>query len=283
MKNGPIQFLVLTFLCLAELAAQAPCDSSFRVLSFNIRYNNPDDSSNAWPNRKDRVAGLIRFHGADLCGFQEALEGQIDDLAALLPGFGWYGVGRDDGKEAGEFSPIFYRTSRFRLISAGTFWLSPTPGESGSKGWDAALPRIVTSAVLEDLSTHMQFRMFNTHFDHVGETARRMSARVLLDSVRAANFPVIVTGDFNSSDTSVVYRTMTGDSILSDAVRISRTPHYGPMTTWNGFKEIEEGKRIDFVFVGNDIDVLSHAILTDRWDGRFPSDHLPVIACLVLN
>ena len=278
--------LLVSLLLMPDAAAAGPagCDSSFSVLTFNLRYNNPGDSLNAWPNRKERVAALIRFHHADLCGFQEALKGQIDDLAKELPDFAWCGVGRDDGFSAGEFSPVFYRKGRFNLLRNGTFWLSPSPRIAGSKGWDAALPRIVTWALLLDRSTGKECAFFNTHFDHQGVTARRLSAQLLLDSVRTriGTLPVIVTGDFNSTDTSIVYRIMTGGE-LRDALKISRVPHYGPMSTWNGFREIEPGNRIDFIYVSDRVEVLTHAIITDRWDGRFPSDHLPVIAGVRLN
>ncbi len=260
------------------------CDSSFRVLTFNLRYNNPGDSINAWPNRKARVAALIRYHSADVCGFQEALEGQIGDLTGLLPEFGWYGVGRDDGEKRGEFNPIFFRKDRFGLLRDGTFWLSPTPDTAGSKGWDAALPRIVTWAELQDRITGKKFIFFNTHFDHQGETARRMSARMLLDSaeMKIRSYPVIVTGDFNTTDTSAAYRAMTSRD-LQDAITVSKIPHYGPRSSWDGFREIEPGNRIDFIFVSNRVSVYTHAILTDRWDGRFASDHLPVITRVTIQ
>ncbi len=278
-------FLVVVPLVPGYLVAGSPgCDSSFSLLTFNLRYDNPGDSLNGWPYRKGRVAALIRYHDADVCGFQEALKGQIDDLSDLLPDFGWCGVGRDDGRSAGEFSPIFYRKSRFNVLQSGTFWLSDSPGTAGSRGWDAALPRIVTWALLHDRPAGRDCLFLNTHFDHQGVVARQMSARLLLDTVRTkiAAWPVFVTGDFNSTDTSVVYRIMTG-SVLKDALKISRIPHYGPMSSWNGFREIEPGQRIDFIYVSDRVEVLSHAILTDRWDGRFPSDHLPVIARVMLK
>ncbi len=261
------------------VAGSPGCDSSFSLLTFNLRYDNPGDSLNAWPYRKDHIASLIRYHEADVCGFQEALKGQIDDLSHLLPDFGWCGVGRDDGRSAGEFSPIFYRKNRFDLLHTGTFWLSDSPRVAGSEGWDAALPRIVTWALLHDHLTGRECLFFNTHFDHQGVVARQMSARLLLDSVRTkiGEWPVFVTGDFNSTDTSVVYRIMTGAE-LKDALTVSRTPHYGPVSTWNGFRGIDPDHRIDFIYVTDREEVLTHAILTDTWDGRFPSDHLPVIA-----
>jgi len=115
--------------------AQSRDARSLRVMTFNIRYNEPRDKENAWPNRKEKAAGVIRFHKADLVGGQEALIGQLKDLEALLPDFAWCGAGRADGKESGEFSAILYRKSRFKLLDTRTTWLSETPLAAGSKGW----------------------------------------------------------------------------------------------------------------------------------------------------
>jgi endonuclease/exonuclease/phosphatase family metal-dependent hydrolase len=278
--------LLFLFLVSAlPIHSQTENNPSFKIISFNIRYNTPADSLNPWSYRKNRVASLIKYHKADICGLQEVLKDQLADLERLLPEYKWCGVGRDDGKDAGEFSPIFYNVSLFTLINWGTFWLSETPQKAGSRGWDAALPRIVTWAFLLQKSTGEKFYVFNTHFDHRGVSARSNSAHLLLDSVKqkSTSYPAMVTGDFNSTDTSQPYRIMCGtenDSgkILSDALTVSASPHYGPLSTWDGFHEIEENNRIDFIFVNNRVKVRSHAILTDRWDGKFPSDHLPVIA-----
>lgn len=179
-----------------------------RVMSFNIRFNTARDSANAWPHRKDLAASMIRFHHANLAGLQEALKGQIDDLAERLPGYGWFGVGRDDGRDKGEFSAIFYRRDRFELLEESTFWLSEEPEVIGSKGWDAAITRIVTWGKLRDRSTGKVFFHFNTHFDHRGVRAREESASLLLTKIKeiAGTTPVIVTGDFNSRESSEPYR-----------------------------------------------------------------------------
>jgi endonuclease/exonuclease/phosphatase family metal-dependent hydrolase len=268
---------LLSALLSVACVSSAPQDAPLRVMTFNIRYNNPGDGEDAWPMRKEKAASMIRFHGADLVGVQEALRGQLDDLSALLPGFGWFGVGRSAERQ-GEYSAILYRADRFELLDQNTFWLSETPEVAGSKGWDADYERIVTWGRLRDRRTGQVFYHFNTHFDHVGETARRESARMIVARIAtiAGNAPVIVTGDFNTVPESPAYQTMA--AALSDAMTVTRAPHHGPTSTWNGFKEIEPGRRIDFIFVGEGVEVLQHAILSDRFDGRFPSDHLPVIA-----
>ena len=289
----------LALLCLAAAlgcrsAAPATTTTSatrsaapLRVMTFNLRYNNPGDGVNAWPNRRDWVASLVRWHAPDALGVQEALAPMLADLDARLPGFARVGVGRRDGATQGEYSAILYRTDRLELLGTGTFWLSPTPETPGSKGWDAAIERVATWARFRDRRTGCAFVHVNTHFDHIGETARQESARLIrrrLDSL-AGGLPVVVTGDLNAVPSSSAYRTFTRDTVdarppLLDAFETSRDGHYGPTATWNEFRAIEPGRRIDYVLVSRDVPVLAHAILPDMWDGRFPSDHLPVMAVL---
>ena len=261
-------------------------DTPLRVMTFNVRYDNPADGINAWPNRRDWVASLVRFHEADVVGVQEALAPMLTDLDARLPGFARVGVGRADGRTAGEFSAILYRTDRLALLDSGTFWLSPTPSAAGSKGWDAAIERIATWATFQDQQSGCRFLHLNTHFDHVGEQARQESARLIRRRLAAIgrDLPLVVTGDLNSAPRSGAYRVLTRDTLpdasapLRDAFEASRTGHYGPTSTWTAFRAIEAGRRIDYVLVSSAVDVLSHGILPDSWDGRFPSDHLPVLA-----
>ncbi len=263
-------------------------DAALRVMSFNVRYDNPGDGLNAWPNRRDWVASLVRFHGADVIGVQEALAPMLRDLDARLPGYARVGVGRSDGKVAGEFSAILYRTDRLTLLDSGTFWLSPTPEVPGSKGWDAAIERIATWARFRDRQSGCRFLHLNTHFDHVGETARQESARLIRRRLAslANGQPLVVTGDLNSDPSSAAYRVLTRDTLtdavgpLRDALERSATGHYGPTSSWTNFRAIESGRRIDYVLVSPTVSVLTHGILPDSWDGRFPSDHLPVLAAV---
>jgi endonuclease/exonuclease/phosphatase family metal-dependent hydrolase len=268
--------------------AGSPDSAPLRVMTFNIRYDNPGDGVNAWPNRKDRVASLIRYHGADVIGVQEALLHQLTDLDARLPGFARVGVGRTDGKTKGEFSAILYRTDRLTLKDSGTFWLSPTPEVAGSKGWDTAIERVATWAHFADRRTGCEWLQLNTHFDHIGEVARQESSRLIRRRLLtlANGKPVIMTGDLNTEPTHAPYRILTSEPLqdavapLADAFVTSRTGNYGPTATWNAFKAIEANWRIDYILVSSPIVVEQHAILPDMWDGRFPSDHLPVIAAL---
>jgi endonuclease/exonuclease/phosphatase family metal-dependent hydrolase len=275
------------------VASPAPLHAAaaLRVMSFNLRYDNPNDGVNAWPHRRDWVASLIRFHDADAVGAQEALASMLRDLDARLTGFARVGVGRTDGRERGEFSAILYRTERLELLESGTFWLSPTPNVVGSKGWDAALERIATWARFRDRRTGCRHLHLNTHFDHMGELARQESARLIRRELAALarDLPIVVTGDLNSNPTSASYRILTTDSVaggvppLRDALSQSLSGHYGPTSSWTAFRAIEPGQRIDYILVSSGVTVLAHGILPDSWDGRFPSDHLPVLATLTFE
>lgn len=257
------------------------------AMTFNIRYANPGDGDNRWELRKANLASVIQFQAADAVGMQEALIGQIRDLETLLPGYAWVGKGRDDGAEKGELSPIFYNKTRLKLLETQTFWLSLTPDQP-SKGWDANLPRVVTWAKFQPLPGGKAFYWFNTHFDHIGQEARRQSARLLLRKITeiAGKTPVVVTGDFNAKPADEPIRVLTEAAApekLLDTQALSQTPHFGPAGTFNAFGPKETSDQpIDFIFVKNGPTVLSHATLAPTWAGRFASDHHAVFARLRL-
>lgn len=266
----------------AMLSAQA-----LNVMTFNIRLNIPVDSQNAWPYRKDNLASQVLFHDVHLLGVQEALHGQMVDLKERLPRFKTIGVGREDGKEKGEYSAIFFDSTRLMVMESGTFWLSQTPEVAGSKGWDAALPRIVTWGHFQDKKTKRIFFAFNTHFDHMGKVARRESASLLLQKVKALsnNVPAIVTGDFNSVPTDEPIQVIidnTNPLHLTDSKQVSVTPHYGPTGTFNAFGPKErDDLPIDYIFLkGKDWKVQKHATISQSWGGRFASDHFAVLATI---
>lgn len=279
---------IITFTgCHTQKQAGLQDDSSapaLRVMSFNIRYNNPNDGEHAWPNRAEKVASVILFHQADLVGVQEALHEQITELSASLPGYEWIGVGRDDGKQAGEYSAIFYRSSAVIPQASGTFWLSATPEVPGSIGWDAAITRVVTWARFTSRASGQSFYHFNTHFDHRGPQARLESARLVVNRVEAiaGDLPAIVTGDFNFTESAEGYTVLTQS--LTDAYYASAVPAYGaPSTFYGGFTVTHEaGRRIDYIFTNGRAGVQRFGTLSDNWDGHFPSDHLPVLAEIVL-
>ena len=256
------------------------------VLTFNIRYNTKNDSLNAWPYRKENAASQVLFHNVHILGVQEALHDQVMDLSQLLTKFKYTGVGRDDGKTKGEYSAIFYDTTRLKLLGSSTFWLSLTPDIPGSKGWDANITRIVTWAKFRDVMSKKIFLVFNTHFDHIGQEARRESAKILKQKVKeiAGSNPVIITGDFNAKPSDEPIRILVDANDadrFTDTKAISKTPHYGPNGTFNGFGSKErDPEPIDFVFIKGKWKVLQHATLSQSWGGRFSSDHFPVFARL---
>ncbi|MCF2519015.1 endonuclease/exonuclease/phosphatase family protein [Dyadobacter sp. CY351] len=251
--------------------------NTINVASYNLRYNTANDGVNAWPNRKENVKGLIRFHEFDIFGVQEALIGQLKDVAELTE-FTFYGKGRDDGKEGGEHSAIFYKKNRFKALQSGDFWLSETPDKPG-KGWDATCcNRIASWVKFQDLLSKKEFYFFNVHFDHQGVEARRQSGHLMVKKISeiAGKSSVILTGDFNSTPETEQIKTIQG--LLNDSHEVTKQPPYGPEGTFNSFKfDAAMDKRIDYIFVSKNINVLKYGVLTDAKEQRYPSDHQPVL------
>lgn len=250
-----------------------------RVMSYNVRFDNPGDGADSWAHRRTRVAHVIRTGDPDLLGVQESLLGQIRDLEAELPGYSWIGVGREGG-DRGEFCAILFKTSRVRILEHGTFWLSSSPDEVGSIGWDASLPRIATWALVRDVRSGSTSFAVNTHVDHKGRRAQIESARMLVREVddRSGARPTVVMGDFNFEDDSEPYRILT--SAWQDTYRTAREGHQGPDATFVQDRRaggIASGRRLDYIFVRG-ASTRRHRILPDSWQGRIPSDHLPVVA-----
>jgi len=247
-------------------------------MSYNIRYDNTWDLNNSWSIRKNKLSEILIQFAPSIIGIQEGLLNQVQYLDSCLIDYDYVGVGRDDGKEQGEFCVIFFDTTRFTVLNHSTFWLSETP-DTISVGWDAALERICTYAQFQDKYTAEKFWVFNTHFDHIGVIARERSSELILDRINMVNsqsLPVIVMGDFNSLPNSTPINKIKTE--MSDALQISLEKLQGPMGTFNGFnldQPIE--KRIDYIFTKN-IKVLSYMHINDRLNNnRHISDHLPVM------
>ncbi len=258
---------------------------TLHVLTYNIRYDNPKDSLNAWDNRKDFLISQLNYYQPDIFGTQEGLLHQLKDIDHGLETYTFFGKGRDDGKEAGEYTAIFYNTDAIDLMKQRTFWLSETP-EVPSKGWDAAIKRVCTYGKFKSKKDNKEFWVFNTHFDHIGEQARRESILLILSKIEEINseaLPVILMGDLNLNPQH--------QSIMFLAHKMDDTYHkagennFGPIGTFNGFKFNEPvTDRIDYVFTSKgDFRVLKNAILSDNRDCRYPSDHLPVYTKLAFN
>lgn len=275
------------FYFLAVIVLLASCNSKpvdLNVMSFNIRYDNPDDSLNNWQYRKDVAAKTIKNQNADIVGTQEVLVNQLNDLKSRLPEYNAIGVGREDGIEKGEYSAILYKKDRFKEIKSGYFWLSETPEVAGSKGWDGACERIATWAILEDISSKKQLFFINTHLDHVGKIARQEGVTLLLSRANAlANgLPIIMTGDFNATPESDVIKHVTDVNspkhlIHSKDIAVEKS---GTDWTFHGFGKVPMERRefIDYVFVSKGIKVAKHSVLPEKLDDTFISDHSVVVA-----
>ena len=251
----------------------------YKIATFNIRYDNRNDSGNLWIDRKPYVAGLVKFHDFDIVGMQEVLKNQLDDLSSLLSDYDHVGVGRDDGKDKGEHEPVFFRKSRFVLLQHGDFWLSETPEKPGP-GWDARLNRICTWVQLQDRQTKKKFYLFNVHFDHQGIQARNESSKLMLSKIKsiAGNSPVILTGDFNGDHQSQWYNTLATSGFIRDALKEVKEPYFNN-GSFNSFgKSLTHHAVIDHIFISKDFTATKWGVLTDSYQGKYPSDHFPVMA-----
>ncbi|MDR2361121.1 MAG: endonuclease/exonuclease/phosphatase family protein [Prevotellaceae bacterium] len=273
----------IILLCLLAGACTHSTPCALRVASYNIRQDTPQDSLNAWMYRREAIKSLIRYHDFDIIGTQEGFSHQLQDLCRM-PEYACFGAGRDDGKSAGEHSAILYKKAAFHLLDSGNFWLSETP-DRPSFGWDATrYKRICSWAKFEHKNTGVRFYVFCTHFDHRGLIAQQESAKLMLRKIKelANEEPVICMGDLNSKPATAQISTMT--SSLYNTRDISKMPPYGPEETANTAFSIPIDKCIDYIFVSAHFSVAKHAVLTDlRTACLFPSDHLPVVADIILQ
>jgi len=262
----------------------SPTDSLV-VMTYNIRFDNPTDGQHAWANRSNEVFNLLREVRPGILGLQEALHNQITEIHQIIPHMQWYGVGRDDGLFDGEFSPIFYDTLLFSLKDAGTFWLSETPNRPGSMGWDAACPRVLTWVILAPRTGGQQFFVMNTHFDHIGETARRKSAEMaiaLAEQKIAEGFRLIFMGDFNTEPSSEVFRIIASGHKLTEAGSLALKPDIGDGCTFTGF-DLTACLRLDYIWVSENFKVKAYKILSNHLGRVILSDHKAVLAIIEEN
>ena len=274
-----MRFLIILLAFVLNTGAQSENDDSFKVMTFNIRFDNPADGENSWDRRKQFLVETIKESEPDFIGTQEGLYHQLEFIDSSLSRYSWFGVGRDDGRKAGEYTAVFYNTVRFDLIEQNTFWLSETPDKPGL-GWDAVCNRTVTWGLFFDRLLKKEIYVFNTHFDHVGNIARLESARLILKMIPeiTSGKSFVLCGDFNVSPESNVYSELTKDEYLFDSRRISTTSAQGPQATFNGFNFGQvEGNPIDFIFVSNQLEVLDHKTIDKSLNRRYPSDHFPVL------
>lgn len=256
-----------------------------RIATFNLRFDNPRDTGNLWVDRAPVVANLIRYHDFDVFGTQEAFKSQLSDIQKTLPQYAYSGAGRDDGKEKGEHSAIFYKTEKFTLLKKGDFWLSETP-EKPSMGWDGkCCHRICSWVYLQDKKTKKKFYLFNAHFDHEGVKARNESSKLVLQKIKeiARNEPVVFTGDLNGDHNSDWYKTIATSASLKDTYGQVKYP-YANNASFNAFgKQLAGNAIIDHVFTTQHFEVNRWGLLTDSYHGKFPSDHFPVLVEVFLK
>lgn len=284
MKNFIRTVVIISILGLfsvQQLLAQEV--TSVRIMTTNIRYANPNDGVNIWDNRKDWLCDNIKFMDVDMLGGQEVIHAQLQDMIQRLPNYAHVGVGRNGGIE-GEYCPIFYKKDKYELLDSDTFWLSETPDKVNSKGWDAALPRIVTWVKLRDVNTKRKFYFFNTHFDHKGKVARLKSAELLIQKTKsiAGKVPFFVTGDFNLAPSVKAYAVLikenTANYVLDDSHNTAEFV-FGPKYTFNGFdlEPNQNRERIDYIFSHGKIEILKHHIVDGQRGKLFISDHFPIV------
>ena len=296
--NRKIYFITL----LALLAMQAVAQQLY-VGTYNIRYKNESYDSRTndqWSNRYRALCAQINFESPDVFGAQEVLHEQLLDMLGALDDYGYIGVGRDDGKEAGEYSAIFYKRDRLELLDEGHFWLNETP-DKPALGWDAACIRICTWGKFKDLRCGRQFYFFTLHMDHVGGNARREAAKLVMERIGQMASPddyVVLTGDFNVDQNDEIHSIFLEDGLLKDTYSNARIV-FSENGTWNGFvPDKKDDSRIDHIFVSAPFRVEAYGMRTDSYwipdgvktnaDGttvpKFrrhdPSDHYPVFAKL---
>lgn len=250
-----------------------------KVMTYNIRLSVDSDKENSWNNRKQETMALMSYYHPDYFGVQEAIPQQMIDIKTNLKDYDFVGVGRDDGKNQGEYSAIFYDKNKLEVTKSGTFWLSETP-EKPSKGWDAAYNRVCTYAFFKIRKTGKQFLAMNLHFDHVGDVARVNSAKPILEKIKKLNpknVPLTLTGDFNLTDDSEPIKIISKS--LDNVFYHSKKTHYGPKGTFTGFDiNTIPQDRIDYIFVKG-FEVLSNRTINDRRENLlYPSDHFPILA-----
>jgi endonuclease/exonuclease/phosphatase family metal-dependent hydrolase len=280
---------VVTLLSVSAFGADHVPD--LKVMSFNIRFGAANDGNNSWEFRKELVADTIEHSSPDLLGLQEALKFQVDYIQEHFPEMSMHGVGRDEGKEKGEYCAIFFNKKRFNLVDAGHYWLSKTPNVPGSTDWDTALTRMVSWVVLEDrMNDNKPFIYANTHFDHVGRVAREESAKLIRSKYEneANGLPGILTGDFNAAEGSAPYKALIEGDSSSSAPMFDTFRQVNPEPTnadgsFGGWAGRRSGARIDWIVTTKHFDALNASINHTNLQGRYPSDHYPVEAVVRLK
>jgi endonuclease/exonuclease/phosphatase family metal-dependent hydrolase len=281
MRRFCIPVALYAAMCFAGIPTRADDASTaaLRVMTFNVRYGTAKDGEDAWEKRRDIVIDVIKTYNPDVIGTQECLDFQADYIVQQLPEYRWYGIGRDRMGD-GERMAVIYKSKILSPISVDNFWLSETPNVAGSKAWGANIARMVTYTKFRHIPTDSNFHHYNTHFDHQSELARVNSAQLLRDRsvLLAEGSAVVITGDFNSAaQDGEAWTILTATSGLYDSL-LTAEKKSGPNGTFGGFKAPrEDGARIDWILYRGPLAVKSYESVTFNKDGRYPSDHIPVV------
>lgn len=296
MKKRNWVFLLMLSLTFIHKKIEA---QTLNIATYNLRNANSEDSiaGNGWGKRLPIIAKMVAFYDWDIWGTQEGKNGQLKDLVGQLPEYAFLGVGRDDGKEKGEYSAIFYKKEKFTLLKSGNFWLS-TITDRPNKGWDAVLPRICTWGLFKENKSGKTFYFYNLHMDHIGKIARSESAKLILAKIKEAGvkIPVVLTGDFNVDQNSDSYKVLQSSHILQDAYTLSKI-RLDNSASFNDYgNRLGSSERIDHIFVSPQFSVKRYGILNDGYVDakdivdektkqimRYPSDHFPVMISVDLK
>ena len=283
LKMKIYNVITLLLILILSMNQEMQSQETIKLMTYNIKLDYPKEGENSWMERKDFMIGQIKFYEPDIFGIQEGMPNQMKDMDGMLANYSFVGVGRDDGKDEGEYSAIFYNKNKYSIIESATFWLSQTP-DKVSMGWDAVCNRVCTYALFEDTVTKTKFWVFNTHFDHVGKVARYESSQLIIKKIKelnTENYPVALMGDFNLEEDNESIQFIL--KYLQDSKAVSKSGAFGPSGTFNAFEFHKPvTRRIDYIFVNESVTVNKYAVLSDSRDCKYPSDHLPVYVEVML-
>ncbi|MEJ5352416.1 MAG: endonuclease/exonuclease/phosphatase family protein [Melioribacteraceae bacterium] len=281
-----IRFVIIAFISFSLISCSLVKKSTLnnsteiKVMTFNIRYGTADDGENKWDNRKEILFDVVKDCNPDIIGMQEVLKFQLDELLIELQNYNYTGVGRDDGKTEGEYSPILYSKERFILDTTETFWFSDTPKIPGSKSWGNNITRICTWAKLFDKFSRKNIYVFNLHLDHQSAVSRIKSAHALVNKIQKLKItqPIIITGDFNCGENDETIKTIINSGLVDTYRNLhAKSNNEG---TFNNFKGDDSGDKIDFIFVSKDFNTIDSRIIKTSKNGKYPSDHFPVTSVI---
>ncbi len=259
-------------------------EDPLKVMTYNIRTAKAPDGKNAWNKRRQNVVNVFKTYQPDIIGLQEAEHEQVRFINENLPQYGYVSMGRNDGFYEGAACPVFYKKERFVRVDSKTWWLSPTPDVPGSKGWDAAHPRILTCVILMDTYSGNYLYVFNAQLDHKGIKARIESIKLIKAKIKEfiKDDALILLGDFNLTPDEDSYKMICdpNDKLFDCHTHTLNFVGEEPYTYYGFDISANEGKRLDYVFVNDKFKIIDYEIIVDNDGNYYFSDHLPVIVKL---